>query len=205
MIKVYNNFMPFGFAYDVVDVLNSESTPWRWGALSTESQRGTADSINWVTFPEKEQSFWRRLLLSVSEEMNNVAGELMSCISYRAVALTSGMFASRHMDEYYSNSDPNVLVALYYPMTLQPRDGGRLTIYNDDGSSFEHIPQENSMLIFSGFLVHEISCLTHHYANKLRLSINLKFASERTLSETNPQVNRIYLDEDQLHELDYSK
>ena len=79
-------------------------------------------------------------------------------------------------------------------MTLQPKDGGRLTIYNDDGSSFEHIPQENSMLIFSGFLVHEISCLTHHYANKLRLSINLKFASEKNLAELNPDANRIYLD-----------
>ena len=194
IIKVYNNFMPFGFAYDTVDVLNSESTAWRWGALSTESQRGTADSINWVTFPCKDQSFWSRLLHSVSEEINKVAGEQMSCISYRAIALTTGMFASRHMDEYYSSDDPKVLVALYYPMTLQPKDGGRLTIYNDDGSSFEHIPQENSMLIFSGFLVHEISCLTHHYANKLRLSINLKFASEKNLAELNPDANRIYLD-----------
>ena len=49
-------------------------------------------------------------------------------------------------------------------------------------------------LIFSGFLVHEISCLTHHYANKLRLSINLKFASEKNLAELNPDANRIYLD-----------
>ena len=193
IIKVYNNFMPFGFAYDTVDVLNSESTAWRWGALSTESQRGTADSINWVTFPCKDQSFWSRLLHSVSEEINKVAGEQMSCISYRAVALTTGMFASRHMDEYYSSNDPKVLVALYYPMTLQPKDGGRLTIYNDDGSSFEHIPQENSMLIFSGFLIHEISCLTHHYANKLRLSINLKFSPTKQLEDDNVIINEMDL------------
>ena len=68
--------MPFGFAYDTVDVLNSESTAWRWGALSTESQRGTADSINWVTFPCKDQSFWSRLLHSVSEEKPMTRTEL---------------------------------------------------------------------------------------------------------------------------------
>ena len=76
-------------------------------------------------------------------------------------------------------------------MKFQPKKV--LEIGSNDGAFICNFPQENSMLIFSGFLIHEISCLTHHYANKLRLSINLKFSPTKQLEDDNVIINEMDL------------
>lgn len=50
-------------------------------------------------------------------------------------------------------------------------------VYDQQGNVLlNQTPEENTCIIFKGDLVHEITPLTPHFYNQLRMSINLKLS-----------------------------
>ena len=178
-LYVIKNFMPYGYSHVVRGELMSPDpgiSTWNWGALPSGDGRGSGlVSVNWYTLPQGNQTFWNPIIHAAEKEIrNHINDETVRVVQARAVGMTAGMYGGKHVDEM---STLPCWIVLYYPQTIRDIDGGRTMVYDQQGNILlNQTPEENTCIIFKGDLVHEITPLTPHFYNQLRISINLKLS-----------------------------
>lgn len=145
----------------VLDFENGEFHKAQVGK-GVEKQRITelrSDKVKWLDsdYASEDLSQYWSFVTSLRQYLSEFFRIHLERTELHFAVYPQGSFYTKHVDQFQAHGDRVFSIILYLNTEWKPGDGGELRVYNPDGSTEDHPPLGNRLVVFRSDVVeHEV-------------------------------------------------